>query len=337
MIAVVEGLPGDPVSPLLIRDCAGAVQVTRCYWHEGNSKAFAGLGCVQIQNSEDVVLDRCIANGQGASALAGMAIYDSRVALYDCWVKGSDEAEWRPDEGMPGLYASASYVWIERGYFKGGWGPWTCPYGVYGRGGPGALIENLSTVFVTDTGFEGGHGGIGGNSYFSCAEYGPPGYENVAINSKLEFLPDEIRGLHLEPVLTWGREVEIRAFGSPGETLYLRRSTDTIFETPSDGRGIVHVPGSPATEIELGIVPEDGELTTSFSLRGLLPDGSVSTFRIHSEFNTLYLQVVGRDEANRARYGAVVPLTYYPMGLLDTQPRVLRVDVDADIGFSCYS
>jgi hypothetical protein len=328
-----DGFPQGYSRPLHILDCDGPVRVSRCHWDGAVSET--KVGAATIEDSQDVVLDRCLTEASGMAA--GIAILNSRAALYECSSRGSYGNQWWPKEGAPGLLVSGSQVHASHAWTQGGVGPDTCfDFTEDGRGGPGTFVAGASTLRIWDTTLEGGQGGDGGYDIFSCHPgAGPDGFPfKVEAGSKLIKEASVLPRFTVEPTLRRGAEVVIQAYGTPGESLVLRRAHGTVYYPQPPGRGIIHVVQAPGDAgLALGQLDPSGRLTASFRLHDLVADLPAGSVRSVDLVSTLYLQVESPDAPGGSRLGNVVPFTHYTPSLLPPLfGYVIHVDSDAGPG-----
>lgn len=317
--------------PLHLVDCDGQVRVSRCNFAESAWVAYKGS--LTVERCHDVVLEHCDARGKYHGArTAGIAILDSRAALYRCAATGRHEAAWLPEEGAPGLYVSGSDVWLSEGRFEGGVGPDTCTdFTEDGKGGAGVRIEHASIVQAHETELIGGKGGWGGFSLFEChPQAGPEGDPHVVdASSQLLLESSVLPQVRLEPAPLRGGEVELHLRGAPAAELVLRRSSRTVFEPLPGDRGVEHVPQAAGDlGLPLGRLPAGGRRTVTLPLREL-----TGMMVGAAPLDTLYVQVEATNAPGGSRLGNVVPVTHYTPELLPPPIEgVVHVDRDASPG-----
>ena len=318
---------------LLIDSCEGSVRIFYCTSKESHELVKGLL----VQDSLDVVVD-----GFGASAYnaeLGMTdIRNSRVATFylaSSTYQGQGAEHYH---GAAGLRVEGSEVWVDGGALFGGDGGDSCPYGCYAKGGPGIRVVGGGSAHVSqDSALVGGFGGFGGYSFLGCVSLcGPDGdpYE-VEDGSSLDICAESLPRLVAKPVVESGDMYDLAIHGVPGSRVVLRRSSRTDFQVLSQSEGVDFIGSTIGFNgIDLGVVPESGNLRTSLPVSKLMAYTGVGKPWLGDLARTLYLQPQAVLEDGSVVYGNLLAVTIVAGGIIESfpYPERLFVDVDAQPG-----
>lgn len=276
---------------LSVTDCAGDVVFQDCSFrgHDGYSSPWTtqdASPAVDIAQSLRVALVHCgLVGGSSPDVLwfgntgkHGLGLQGSSVAVYDSWVfGGSGGGSWHdyPGEGGPAADLQSSWMFASNSVFHGGDGgddyyqpvPWegAC-------GGPGITLGATSSVHLLDV--LAIAGAQGSPPWGGCST---PGIDNHG--GLVDLLPGLARSFQLASVSVDRAPWALAIDGTPGDQVFLNRSTAPVFQYEPTLSGVCtsRLPPFPSTSA-LGVVPATGQLTLSVPQR-LLPDNVV--MRLH--------------------------------------------------------
>jgi hypothetical protein len=282
----LEALPWSGSAALTVRDFAGRVWLQDCELLGGDPYdapypplATAGEA-LRIVNAAEVVLVACALDGGPAAPTApdspppaagpaALHCVASRIALFDCVLRGGDGAAddhglsaWA-GEGGPALFqrsGSRSFLWQTR--LSGGDGG-LGSLGMDGLGGTGLHTEGWS-VETHAVRVDGGSGSSRGLGIYQAG--GRLREEHAWLRELVVTNPNRDDGM-----------LTVLARGVPGESVVLELSRDSIW--PESGvrpDSIAPMLGRVSHEVPLGLVPPSGMILRRFDV-GSLPPGKAAT------------------------------------------------------------
>jgi len=282
----LEALPWSGAAALHVRDFAGQVWLQDCELYGGDPydapyPPFAAAGeALRIVNAAEVVLVACSLTGGPAAPTevdgpppatgpAALHCVASRIALFDCVLRGGDgafddfgRAAWA-GEGGPALFqrsGSRSFLWQTR--LRGGDGG-LGTLGMDGLGGTGLHTEGWSveTHAVRVDGGRGSSRGLGIYQAGGRLREGSAWLRELVVTN-----PNRDDGA-----------LTVLARGVPGESVVLELSRDSAW--PENGGrpdSVVSMLGRVTHEVPLGLIPPSGMILRHFEV-GSLPSGKCAT------------------------------------------------------------
>lgn len=320
---------GLPPRAIVLEQCAGPVRLQSVRSQAQLPNRTPGIA---VANCVDVALERCQLNGSDGSAStaspitdlyasAGLECVNSRIAAYDCELRGGAGSSGLLTQGSPSPYVfiatpgaagaeldATSTLFLSGGSARGGRGgdgvPGYCTpllhrvdAGPGAAGGHGLAPANGASVHVLGTLLVGGLGGFGGNQA-SCGAPPPPPPPNGAAGAPssglVTTLPDVPLVLTAPTHVRAGQPLQLTVTGAPGSLALLAVSHQTrwVFDPFYEG---VFLFGPVARRAVLGPIPGSGSLVYTLP-SGALPVGVLAEQRV--------LQLVARHPSGQVELGS---------------------------------
>ncbi len=316
---------------LLVENSAGAVRLESCAIKGQYSATVNSRPAVGLALALDVSLFRCEVDGK---SVAGIETTQSRIALYDCEVRGgrgkygASYTTAIGGDGKSGLeLKNRSFAWVGRSTITGGvGGDAECIHNsncvsLPGDGGSGAVVEGGSLCVELESTFV---GGSPGTLWYTSGPGSSPGGHGAEISGPNIRVPGAHRRLKAPRTVVSGDTTDLELTGLPGEEVILfageiggHRFLGPLFGALLVNGGYVMAP------TVLGTVPASGV----FEAKIMLP--TVAS----QDATTIALQAMFRTSDTRYRLSPVRQVTVVGDGLPTLEPTErLYLDASAPDG-----